>query len=426
MTDPSDTDWRQLLSDGERARMLQDIAQVSLAVGRRVFPERSWDDLDIAAGSLLSRKSPIERLGFIARLLPDLTQAAEQIAQAPLTAPVMHARVAAPPDRARRVGTAALLRAVRNGHAGRWVEEGVTVLSSDTPENRAVRAFLQLLRRDALAIRDMAEAADEAQIAQTARDCVGRLSGLRVQLCDEEIGGDAAAWVAPPTHRMLAHPVYARVAEWMRRYRQSFGFDWGHPLFGLPSRETWRLYEIWGLFQTLAALLALGYETGDAESGNAALFGVKEDRLVFRLVKGQESRVTLRGPQGRVVSLFYNRSYPARQRSLSRTMQPDVALEDDGGRTWILDPKFKAYAAPGAESDDVDQMHAYRDAIVDGDGRKPVQRAWCLYTGAVEGASRPLIAYGPPGGSIVGALCLRPGDADGFGRLCQLLAAWGL
>ena len=407
--------------------MLQDIAQVSLAVGRRLFSERAWDDLDITAGSLLSHKSPVERLGFIARLLPDLTGAVEQIARAPLVEPVARTRIAAPPDRARRVGTAALLRAVRCGHAGRWVEESTTALSADTPEGRAVRTFLGRLRRDAQAIQGMAEAADETEIAELAQACAGRLSGLRGRMCGDDAEPDTATvWNTPPTHRMLAHPVYARVAGWMRQYRQSFSFDWGHPLFGLPSRETWRLYETWGLFQTLQALLALGYEPTGAEPEASALFGVKEDRLLFRLMKGQESRVALRGPQGRAVALFYNRAYAARRQSLSRTMQPDVTLEDGSGRTWILDPKFKTYAAPGAESDDIDQMHAYRDAIVDAQGRKPVQRAWCLYAGSAEGPARPLIAYGPPGRSAVGALCLRPGDDAGGGRLCQLLAAWGL
>ena len=55
----------------------------------------------------------------------------------------------------------------------------------------------------------------------------------------------------------------------MRRYRQSFQFDWANPLFALPSRETWRLYEAWGLFQVLEALLALGYAP-EADTSAAA------------------------------------------------------------------------------------------------------------------------------------------------------------
>ena len=148
MSSPYDGDWRHLLTEGERARMLDDIARVSLAVGRRLFPERAWDDLDIAAGSLATRKSPVERLWFIERLLPELARAVHQIAEMPMTLPVREARTVTPPVRARRVPAAAVLAAVRRGHAERYLEEQASTVSADTPENRAVKAFLQTLRRD--------------------------------------------------------------------------------------------------------------------------------------------------------------------------------------------------------------------------------------------------------------------------------------
>ena len=471
MSTPENGDWRHLLTEAERARMLDDIARVSLVVGRRLSPERAWDDLDIAAGSLATRKSPVERLWFVERLLPELARAVHQIAETPMTLPVREARTVAPPVRARRIAASAVLTAVRRGHAERFLEEQSAVVSADTLENRAVKAFLQTLRRDMAAIGGIAAAAGEAEIAETARAVSGRLRGLRTLPLWEAVSDDAGAWRVPPTHRMLADARYARLAEAMRRYRQSFQFDWSNPLFALPSRETWRLYEAWGLFQVLEALLALGYAP-EADTGAAAhaLFAVHQERLTFALVKGTESRVGLSAPDGRRLALFYNRSYPQRVRSLSRTMQPDVAIESlptsllrgvlpqredegnchqppqvvpdppaaggpcergtseqgGGAPTWILDPKFKSYAVPGAEGDDMDQMHAYRDAIVDARGQKSITRAWCLFTGAADDSSRPMIAYGPPAASIVGALRLRPGDTGSFERLCQLLSSWEL
>ena len=76
-------DWRRMLTAPERARMLDDIARVSLAVGARLFPGQPWQDLDVAASSVAARKSPVERLGFIERVLPCLTQAAAQIGRGP-------------------------------------------------------------------------------------------------------------------------------------------------------------------------------------------------------------------------------------------------------------------------------------------------------------------------------------------------------
>ncbi len=417
-------DWQHLLTGGERARMLDDIGRVSLAVGRGLFPERAWDDLDIAARSLAERKSPVERLGFIERLLPDLTRAVHRIGETPLTRAVGQPHTVTPPQRARRVEASALLAAVRRGHAGRFVEERRTVWTADTPENRAVKAFLSALRLDAAAIGGIAQAAGEAEIAGAVRAAAGRLRGLEAMPLWASVADDAAAWRAPPTHRALSDALYARLSEAMRRYRQGFQFDWAHPLFSLPAREAWRLYEVWGLFQALEALLTLGYAPASEPGAANALFAVHQDRLTFAVVKGTESRVGLTGPDGHSLSVFYNRAYPQETRSLSRTMQPDIALERPDGTTWVLDPKFKAYALPGSEGDDMDQMHAYRDAIIDTQGRKAVARAWCLFCGPAEGSSRPMIAYGTPAASVVGALHLHPGDPEGFERLCHLLAGW--
>ena len=190
--------------------MLDDIARVSLAVGRRLFPERAWDDLDIAAGSLATRKSPVERLWFIERLLPELARAAHQIAETPMTRPVREARTVAPPARARRVPAAAMLAAVRRGHAERYLEEQAAVVSADTPENRAVRAFLQTLRRDIGGHRRHRGGGGRGEIAEMARAVGGRLRGLLALPFWEGVGEDAGAWRVPPTHRMLADARYAR------------------------------------------------------------------------------------------------------------------------------------------------------------------------------------------------------------------------
>ena len=428
MNNPDKTDWELLLTETERAQMLQEIGQVGLAVGRHLFADGLRDDLDISAGSLKTHKSPVERLGFIARTLPPLADAIEQIVCVPLSDAHAQTRRVSPPERARRLDTQSLMRSVQSGDIARGAFETVTSLTTDTPENRSVHSFLNILRRDAQTIQQMAEAWNESEITQTAWHCSQRLLGLSRHLGTEVAHWDhLTAWLIPPTHRMLSQPTYARVSGWMRQYRQNFGFDWDMPLFRLPARETWRLYETWGLFQVLQALLTLGFapEAASLRSGPALLL-VKQDRLLFRLMKGEESGVALQSPQGRRFRLYYNRSYPALRRSLSRTMQPDIALEDEAGRTWVLDPKFKGYAVPGEEGDDIDQMHAYRDAIVDTNGVKSVQRAWCLFAGRADSMSRPMIAYGPPASSVVGALCLRPGQADGFTHLCNLLASWGV
>ncbi len=402
--------------------MLDDIARVSLVVGADIFPGRPWQDMGVSPDALDVLRSPIERLAWMEHLLTSLTLALAQISRDPLADAAKETRPT-PPARARRIGTQALLQAVRRGHAARWLPETVPVLSPDTPDNRAVKAFLEMLRRDCRAIKALAGSEKEAEI------------GARAALSAETLGGllagwggavteEPAAWTRPPSARAAARPEYARVFRAMRHARRGFGFDWEHPLMTLPPRETWRLYEAWCLFQTLDALRALGWRPPsgvDALPGH--LFAVRAGRLTLSLATGGSSRLALHGPCGRRLALVYNDTFAEGQRSLSRTMQPDITLASEG-RLWVLDAKLKPYALPGEEGDDINQMHAYRDAICDSAGTRNVARAWLLYAGLIGGENRAQISYGAAADPVVGALCLRPGDEAGFTRLCRLLAVW--
>ena len=419
-------DWRRLLTNPERARMLDDIARVALALGRQRFPERPWDDLDVTARSFSVHRSPVERLWFIEQRLPALLSILAQIRQSPAITLKPEERLIRPPARARRVSTGAWMEYARRGNDNQAVRAGYTQASPDTPENQAVKAFLQALRHDTEAIGHIAESVHETEIAALAWHCAGALHIGAAEPFWTEVTYDRIAWQKPPTHRMLAHPVYAQAAQMIRQFRQSFAFDWSSPLFALPSRETWRLYEVWCLFQVADTLQELGYQNV-AQGRSPELFQVKEGRLLLALMKGKESGLRLARSSGETVEISYNRAFPAKKRSLSRTMQPDITLERTEGTTerlWLLDPKFKPYETPGSEGDDIDQMHAYRDAILDSRGDKPVARAWCLYAGQANGQNRPQIVYGPAAESVVGALCLRPGEASGMMRLREQLAHW--
>jgi hypothetical protein len=423
-SDTEPPDWRRMLTREERARMLDDIARVSLAAGARLFPDQPWQDLDVSAGSLGAHKSPVERLGFIECTLPLLTQAAAQIGRDPLAAALSQARPVASALRARRVTTTALLQAARRGPSLRSLEETVTVLSHDTPENRAVKSFLRMLGRDCAAIARIAEAEEEAEAAHRAARCGLRLHGLTVGSWWEEVGDEGAAWTKPPTRRAAGRPEYARVFQEMARYRAGFGFDWGHPWLTLPPREAWRLYETWCLFAVLDALRALDcLPAAEAASDRPGLFAVREGRLTFTLAMGTSGQVALRSLEGRRLSLVYHRTFAEGRHSLTHTMQPDITLAS-GDSLWILDAKFKPYALGGEEGDDINQMHAYRDGIVDEAGRRVVARAWCLYAGQADAPNRSHLTYGRSAQSAVGALCLRPGDTETFMNLCALLAGW--
>jgi len=416
-------DWRRLLTAEERAAMLRDIASVSLAAGTTLFPEQPWSGLDVTAGTSAAPKSPpkspVELLGFIEYLLPHLAQALHQITHSPLTSAAACVRPTRP-ERARRVTTAAWMTHARQ--FTQQVNEMVTLLSHDTPENRAVKSFLDVLRRDCRAIALMAEAEEEAEVLSRALHCARRLGQLACKDWWEEVSTKPGEWTLPPTQRGSLRPDYACIAREQSRYRRSFGFDWNHPLLTLPPRETWRLYETWCLLTVFQTLRELGWNPISAQE----VFSVREGRLILTLATGTASQITLQSAQGQTLRLAYNQAFTEGRESLTHTMQPDITLSD-GEQVWILDAKFKAYAEPGEEGEDINQMHAYRDAIIGSRGRS-VARAWCLYAGQahapIYAPNRARITYGRGPETPVGAICLRPGAAETLSSLREMLRHW--
>jgi len=405
----------ELITPQEWAAMLADITRVSLAAGVRLSPEET---LSVSTGAAISRKSSIEQLAFIEHLVPLLAQAVVEIRRSPICTNRTATRTICPPIRARRVLAASALAAVRRGHFDRHWEETISEPTSDTPENRFVKSFLGCLQRGCVEIGLLASSEHEPEVADRAAVCSQRLRNLFMDSHWEQIEMRPEAWKQPPTARALACPAYARIYAARDRYRREFVFDSDDLLPPLASRENWQLYEMWCLFQTLEALMTLGY----ASVAAVVTFRCQEVGLTTRLSQGEASRIRLTHRSGRRLSLAYQQTFAQGDRSLSRTMQPDITIEElETDRQWILDAKFKSYAQPGDEGGDINQMHAYRDAILGAHERKNVAHAWCLFVGQRQ--SSESITYGSVQG-VVGALLLRPGRASSLINLRELLLSW--
>ena len=409
-------DWRRMLTASERAAMLQDIARVSLAAGAKLFPEQPWAELTVAPGAAAPPKSPAEQLGFVEHLLPRLEQDVRQIAAAPLTSAAADTRLVRP-EHARRVSAPAWMAQARQVGTHARLRDTWTRFSPDTPENRVVHSFLAVLERDCRAIACIAAAEAEREAASRAERCAQRLRRL-VSVGWKEAPPRLEDWTRPPSARGSRRPDYAGVFRAAAAYRHGFEFEWSHPLLTLLPREVWKLYETWCYFRTLAALQELGWEMGPEQD----VFAVRAGRLTLTLAVGEASKIVLRSAAGTTLTLWYNRLFAEGRESLTHAMRPDITLSD-GKRLWVLDAKFKPYSEPGEEGEDVNQMHAYRDAIVGPHGRS-VARAWCLYAGLTGTPNRAHITYGRGLSAPVGALCLRPGRAETAQSLRGLLREW--
>ena len=53
-------------------------------------------------------------------------------------------------------------------------------------------------------------------------------------------------------------PYYHQIYEIYRYYDRIFNFDWSNPVFKLPLRRTWLLYEYWMFFKVIKILKTWG------------------------------------------------------------------------------------------------------------------------------------------------------------------------
>jgi len=328
-----------------------------------------------------------------------------------------------PLDRLRRPEPVALRRALYTAHdvddegrplraPDRRIEPSV-----DVPENRIVRALVELVRRrlaaldrgGRFAVEDLRGAVDLARRRAPFLDAVGPL----------------AAPPSKPTLVMVRHPFYRRALALWRDLTQGLAVTLDEPKVDAPFRDVPSLYEVWATLVTLEAAVA---------AATAAGFRVVKQTLVRRhpgdltvSVLPDSRLVAMADDTGRRFEVQAQPSFGPTTEPLcsaSFTQRPDIALvlvEPDGRRRLVLlDPKYKldGEVATGADADaapsptggpmktDIDKMHAYRDAIVAArTGTRVVEHAAILYPGPTRRFA-----------GDVSAITARPGEADETAR----------
>ena len=271
-----------------------------------------------------------------------------------------------------------------------FVVDGRVAVSFDTYENRLLREFaFQADRR----LRTLERAAArqptfEAAHGSTLRRLRGTLRAARHAA--GFLDGVGALRTAPDrlTQVLLRRPTYRAALEVFIRFRRSAHIRLDHPAMDAPLQDVPTLYELWGTLVVLTELLALADIEGWQVASQRLIRPGAVDPLVT--VLGAGVLLDLR-KGGFRATLHVQRSFTrtgADLHSISFEQRPDLVLEvqGDAGRRalHLFDPKYKL---SGAElkgvpvKADIDKMHAYRDAIRDGDGLRVVRSAAVLYPG---------------------------------------------
>ena len=348
----------------------------------------------------------------LALVLPEIARDPHQILKS--------TEVWVPRDRARRVHPTRLVQAIASGH--NLGEDGIPERlpelrvepNADVYENRLVKTFHEQVDRRLRRLIPMLERLEEVELLEWANGLLRSLEAARRQA---RFLDEVTTLVQSPsdvTMVLLKRPAYRRALAGYIEFRRSAAVQFDDPDLEAPLKNLPYLYETWGILQVIREVLALAPQFG---------FVVRHQELIRRDLGGVFVRVLRDGRAALVltrdettVRVIPQRSYTRSGdplRSVSFTQKPDVVVEVARPglpvEVYLFDPKYKLSSEADStlevggrpKKEDIDTMHAYRDAIRDELGRRVVKSAAILYPG-------PMATFG----SGLAALPAVPGEED--------------
>ncbi len=311
-----------------------------------------------------------------------------------------------------------------------------SVRTTDTPENRLVRAYVDVVDVRLRLLDHLLSTQDVHGYRQQVHALRGELDRAVRQVTFLPPSQRDTAVPQRPSTTMMKRPAYRATLKGYLALRRDLVPRMDDSAPEVKVQNLPFLYEVWAAALVLAAVLEAGRDRGFVLQDQR--FAVQRlGELVIRISQGQQALAVLVHPVTKMrVTLFYQRQISGTShglRSLAFDQVPDLVLEvvrHGGDRAvWILDAKYKldgsaqqlaALFAAGTGSTgsiraaggnlgpvkaDIDKMHAYRDAIRDEHGGQVVRFAGVIYPG-------PLMWYDRFGRREAAAIGAIPGAAD--------------
>ncbi len=191
---------------------------------------------------------------------------------------------------------------------------------------------------------------------------------------------------------LMRQPLYLAALQGFIQFRNSARVVLDEASLSTPLDELPHLYQLWCALTVIKVTLEVaeeyGYSTGQMglfQAGKGGYF-VQVNGATVVTLNHQATGITAR--------LVHERSFGTGDpwlRSITNEQRPDIVLELQRNGKYekllIFDPKYKldSYGKDSSDSssqkDDIDKMHAYRDAIRDENNKRIVSFAAILYPG---------------------------------------------
>ena len=366
------------------------ISEVTQEVYNLVFDflKKTYESFDVAP---TRHSSPVEFFAIIQRIYSDFITAADIILRAPHHILNQEAEVL-PFHKIRRVNERTMRwmekhpEQVRRGMEGYSAEKALAVrkdVTYNTNENRLTKLMLEQTVRRLNTFRKQYERMGRGTDSEVLRKLDAMSAGID-RRCHTGFLKEVSAG-----HSNIGMSLVFGMAQGYRQLYRCFlllqrGLSVTGSIFHLSVKDLAVLYEYW-CFIKLNSLMKDRYELISQD-----IIKTDGSGLFVALRKGQRSRVRYRDPKtGEIITLSYN---PKEEQTPTVTQRPDnvLSLKKRGSSTeyeYVFDAKYRINPAipgtdyyqnishtPGPETDDINTMHRYRDAIVYRRNAQPYER----------------------------------------------------
>lgn len=377
-----------------RSEVSEILRNLAMAVNAKTY--------GLAAPAYNQRSTLNEWFSLLESYFEDFMKLTNAVSKKPHTGLVTHG-VKRDTERVRKVSRQTINRALRRNNAGpaipeigvalpRRIEEQVSAITFDTPENRYYKGLLTATYRNMRAL----SIADESGDEDADRDAEQKFfDSIRPKLEKMERRLEAAmrapflntvgeaSLIRPQSMVFHKHPVYSRIDKMARLLNG--GLSFAGDIVPIGVKDTALLYEYW-CFLKIVQLLC---ERFDLEE--QSVVQVNRFKTTVTLAKGFSSAMRfIHRPTQKELYVVYNRLF---DRLPTIAQKPDNVIQiASDQRFYIFDAKYriqfdktyaKQYGGPGPTTEDINTMHRYRDAIAIPHPKRPNEYARGVVIGAV-------------------------------------------
>lgn len=328
-----------------------------------------------------------------------------------------------------------------NNYLFESVNEVTKQISYNTYENAFVKGFLQRLLRIILRLERQLASAISASAQDLGKRSVAERKLRALRVCKKDIQRclklpfleqvEPATKLDKVTVTMTKHPGYRLLHRYYLKFLLGLN-PVGQENLDLSLERTYQLYEYW-CFLKIVEYLVKKHKVEEVDTSELFTVVGEHGGISLRLKHGNESAVKV----NEKLKVYFQRQYnhhPIDNQlgvgSYSFLMKPDIVLEkieEDGSiNTVLLDPKYRVGRTPILEA--LGDMHKYKDALVDGNGKRIISAAFILVPNSPEDTG--IVArYCPSDYKLrhgFGVCVLSPGNDSNLDDLNKLLQEFGM